>query len=58
MVDNQITIYERMSKRELEKECKRLEEMQHKYAKAGLVVLAHSYTGKLVEATLELSKRP
>lgn len=50
-------IYQKMSKRELGAECKRLEKMQHQYAKAGLVVLAHSYAGKLVQATLELANR-
>lgn len=52
-----IQTYKLMSKRELAAECARLEEYQHKYASKGLVVMASSYAGKLVAATLELSTR-
>lgn len=52
-----VTVYTFMTKAELERECKRLEEWQHKYARHGLAVLASSYAGKLVTASLELSTR-
>ena len=49
--------YHLMSKRELEIEVKRLEEFQHRYARCGLAVMAHSYAGKLVTATLILASK-
>jgi len=57
VLSSTITVYNLMSKRELSIECKRLESMQHEYAKRGLVVMASSYAGKLVSACLILADK-
>lgn len=52
-----VNAYTLMSGAEVEAECKRLETMQHKYASRGLIVMASTYAGKLVTATLILASK-